>query len=399
MKVKKVIALIICSFFLFMMIAGCATPDDDIIDEPVYEPTITPVEVNEPYGYDYNEEDEDDFYPYDIDIVDFDAAIATFPPDTVMIRADNLVITWAELYVYLFNTFTETLNAFGTEIDLANEDSDLADLILEHSTDSAVSLLVYLYGFHLLNVEVTDEDLAVFNDDIAAIIEIYGGVEELENNLRATSGFYDFEVFVTMFKNEYYVNLLIDQLYGGDDVAFFDEIVTEYAEENGYMMALHILRMKTDGDDEIPRGEAENILERLIAQVDSDDFIDYFIELMFEYSEDEGGLMSFPEGYLFQHADMVAPFSNASEELGVGELSGVVETDFGFHIILRVPIDYDTVPIGVSSMGMSTTLRQIAALDNFEALQREWRDSINLEFTPEYYSIDIASVFRFNTNS
>jgi len=392
MKIKKTIALILCTSLLLLLVAGCVSLDD-IIDEPDYEQVVEPTEVDEPSVYDHNDED---FDSYDIALVDFDAAIATFPPDTVMIRADNLVVTWAELYVYLFNAFMETLNTFGSDIDLADEDSALADMILEHSTDSAISLLVYLYGFYLLDVDVTEEDLAVFNDDVAAIVEIYGGIEELEENLRETGGFYDFEVFVEMFRSEFNISLLIERLYG-DDSTFSDESIAEYAAENGYMMALHILRMKTpDGDDEISRGEAEDILEQLRAQEGTDDFIDFFKELMHEHSEDQGGLMSFPEGYLFQHDDMVAPFSNASEELAIGELSDIVETDFGFHIILRMPIDYDTVPIGISSAGMSMTLRQVAALDNFEELQREWRDSINLEFTAEYYSIDIASIFRFN---
>ena len=37
----------------------------------------------------------------------------------------------------------------------------------------------------------------------------------------------------------------------------------------------------------------------------------------------------------FERGQMQAPFEDATFALGVGEMSGIVETDSGFHLIFR----------------------------------------------------------------
>lgn len=60
---------------------------------------------------------------------------------------------------------------------------------------------------------------------------------------------------------------------------------------------------------------------------------------MNEYSED-GGLATNPDGYIFDSSDsLVGGFREATLALAVGEISDVVETDYGYHIMLRLPID------------------------------------------------------------
>jgi len=117
---------------------------------------------------------------------------------------------------------------------------------------------------------------------------------------------------------------------------------------------------------------------------------------MEEHSEDHGGMMSFPDGYLFQHEDMVPEFSDACADLEEGELSGIVETVYGYHVLLRIPIDFDAVPIAVANQGVSRTLRQLAAVGDFEGVREKWRESLNLEFSPEFNSIDLAKIFTSN---
>ena len=63
-----------------------------------------------------------------------------------------------------------------------------------------------------------------------------------------------------------------------------------------------------------------------------------FDALITEYNEDPG-MTSNPDGYYFGKGQMVEPFENAAYALADGEISGLVETDFGYHIIKRLPID------------------------------------------------------------
>src|SRR5690606_34993586 len=58
-----------------------------------------------------------------------------------------------------------------------------------------------------------------------------------------------------------------------------------------------------------------------------------FAELAKKNSEDEGSAVNGGDLDFFPRGAMVPPFEEAVFKLKKGELSGVVETDFGFHII------------------------------------------------------------------
>lgn len=83
------------------------------------------------------------------------------------------------------------------------------------------------------------------------------------------------------------------------------------------------------------RALAEDILSQLNA---SDDPSTLFDELMNEYSEDEG-LESSPEGYTATLGQMVSPYEKAALALSFGQVSGIVESEYGYHIIIRDQVE------------------------------------------------------------
>ena len=60
-----------------------------------------------------------------------------------------------------------------------------------------------------------------------------------------------------------------------------------------------------------------------------------FEDLVKEYTDEPGGGQRGGDLGKFRKGQMVGPFQDAVEKLKVGEASGVVETDFGYHVILR----------------------------------------------------------------
>ena len=112
--------------------------------------------------------------------------------------------------------------------------------------------------------------------------------------------------------------------------------------EYGYF-ADHILISTIDNETRQPLSE-EEILEKtalareiLTRLEDGGNSIELFNRLADEYSEDPGRQTN-PSGYLFTPGTMVAEFETATEGLGYGEISGLVQSDYGYHIILRKDI-------------------------------------------------------------
>ncbi len=60
-----------------------------------------------------------------------------------------------------------------------------------------------------------------------------------------------------------------------------------------------------------------------------------FDEMAKEYTDEPGGAERLGDLGLFDRGTMVKPFSDAAFLLKVGEVSEVVETKFGFHVIKR----------------------------------------------------------------
>lgn len=81
--------------------------------------------------------------------------------------------------------------------------------------------------------------------------------------------------------------------------------------------------------------QAEDILAQIRA---ADDPIAKFDELMNEFSEDgrnEDGSLASPDGYTTTLGEMVPGFERGALALKPGEISGLVESSYGYHIILR----------------------------------------------------------------
>jgi hypothetical protein len=130
----------------------------------------------------------------------------------------------------------------------------------------------------------------------------------------------------------------------GGQYAPTDDELTAYVEDNDLLVAKHILFMTIDPDtneslsDEEKaekKAQAEDVLAQLQAVENSEDLESTFDELMNEYSEDTG-LESNPDGYTFTSGDMVQEFEDATRALEPGQISDIVESDYGYHIILRL---------------------------------------------------------------
>ncbi len=107
-----------------------------------------------------------------------------------------------------------------------------------------------------------------------------------------------------------------------------DDDVRALLDTDAFVRCKHILIKNDTGEDPGEnRALAQSLLDRIHAGEDFD-------TLMNEYTEDPG-IRSEPGGYYFFRGEMEQTFENTSFALGVGEISEVVESSYGYHIIWR----------------------------------------------------------------
>ncbi len=122
-------------------------------------------------------------------------------------------------------------------------------------------------------------------------------------------------------------NLLYERLYFSGGVPLFDALKstkTDYAARYAaeYACAKHILCE----DEET----ANAVYEKAKNGEDFD-------ALVAEYGTDPGMTQN-PDGYVFTKGEMVLPFETAAFSAEIGEITPPVKTDYGYHVILRLPL-------------------------------------------------------------
>lgn len=120
--------------------------------------------------------------------------------------------------------------------------------------------------------------------------------------------------------------------------------IQDYIEANSIYRAKHILLLTKDMTTNQPLDEAviaekKATADDLLAQLRASSApLELFDQLMNEYSEDTG-LATNPDGYTTQPGAMVSEFEDTALALEVGEISDVVESVYGYHIILRLAVN------------------------------------------------------------
>ena len=395
MKRKKIYAIILCAAVFVTLLAACSDDAEEAL------PDEAPPQTLEPLPAEPAEDSEIDIQSY---IIDYDEAFAAFSPDTIMMTIGDYTVTWAELYAFIRNNISAILQ-YGDIHDWSDifyDDMSYADIVLKNAGETALTYKTVEYGAHKAGAVLSAEAVERMEEEYGMVAEQLGGEEELLKLLWDIDGISSRELFDYLRSVGYLIDATIAKMYGENGELLSDEDAAAYTILEGYLMAKHILRMKTEGDEDTALSEAEEILAKL-DDYDGDDLHAYFNDLMWEFTEDINsyGYITFPDGYLFQYGDMVPEFYDACSALEIGAYSDIVETTYGFHIIYRLPIDFDTIPTGYFMQyeyGMIgeedlMPLRNIIALELFDSEFGGWRDSLKVEYTSAYESLDLAKVF------
>lgn len=279
-------------------------------------------------------------------------AVSGLAGDEVVARLGEADITAGQLLYWLSQNIRSYLSQFGGQMTTLPWDSEMTEGVTfgQYMLDQALDAAV----LHALLRELAGQEGITPDPSVASGLEadyvdmvLQAGSDETRVTHMFWASMLTKELYITLNENSDLYNQLLEKRFGENSGRYpTDAEVNAYLDEVGRYKAKHILLATIDLDtreplDEATIAEKKALADDLLAQLRAaEDPIALFDELMNEHSEDTG-LESNPDGYTTRKGEMVPVFEETSLALKVGEISDVVESDFGYHIILRLPMDPD----------------------------------------------------------
>ncbi len=339
---------------------------------------------------------------------------AAYEPDQVVATYDGDEMTWREYYYSLnyYAGYIQYLRAMGAPFSgWDSKDLDTTRTNAELVRSSAQQDMLSYRSLEALaaekGVELDQDDQeqmqAVFDDGADSYGDGDGECtdEEAEAYEEYLDGqFIDRALFDRMSGISILSEKLFTAMYGQDGADYSDKDTLAYAEDQGVLACKHILLMTVDASTgenldeeqiEEKKAKADELYEQLKeVQEDPEELEELFDQLMNENSEDTG-LAANPDGYQFVPGVMVPIFETTTQDLEEYGLSEPVESDYGYHIILRLPVDPDGSFTG--SGGSGAPLRTTAAQEAFFADLQAVTDKADVVWEDGFEQVDIAEIF------
>jgi len=180
------------------------------------------------------------------------------------------------------------------------------------------------------DIKLNKDELASINDEAEAAAAYYGGDEQFMAVLAGSNMTGDVYYDLT-------AQALLDEKLRGFYIAEFsgfvkaDDATLEKDIVENFIRAKQVL-ISNDVNDDILANKA--LAEDIAARAAKGENFDKLIE---QYSED--GSQDTADGRYFTYGMMLEPFEEAAYALDEGEVSGVVESVVGYHVIQRLPLE------------------------------------------------------------
>jgi peptidyl-prolyl cis-trans isomerase C len=180
------------------------------------------------------------------------------------------------------------------------------------------------------NITVDD---STSNETIAEFLQAMGGESMVQNFLQRMN--FQRDELMASLKKDLVIRALLEERFT-KDIDVTDEQAREYFDSNqeqfimpDSVRARHILIRFKPGDTEQTKQEKRKKIEKLLERAKAGED---FATLARENSEDPAASRGGDLG-MFARGAMVASFDSAAFALDKGQISGIVETPYGYHLI------------------------------------------------------------------
>jgi len=189
-------------------------------------------------------------------------------------------------------------------------------VVLEEAVRIVAETKLFVDYARQLGITLAVDEMQMIGAHIEELMLQHGGREAFYQELR-DDGIWDTVHLADILGNMTIVdNLFFELMTNPDEFARFEAYMPEAIE-----------------------CDAESRAEAILARVHAGEDFDM---LMWFYGEDHG-MEIYPDGYTFIRGDMVIEFEEAALALEVGQISGLVSSGVGYHIIMRAEPDPENV--------------------------------------------------------
>lgn len=255
-------------------------------------------------------------------------SIATINDEPITMNCFNYCLSQVESYAaQSFNcSIADIAKMWGSSLGETTFGEYVADMTL----DQLILLKAGSQEAKKRGIELDADDIENIDKTMESIKQQLGSDEAYEAYFASCGST---EADARAFYEE---SALVDKLYSELEASYkaSDTEIKKYMDEN-YVRAKHIL-FATNGLTDEDKAAKKILAEETLAKIKKGDDFD---KLMTELGEDPGAKAQ-PEGYLFTKGEMVDEFEKSAFALKVGEVSDIVESAYGYHIIKRVEPNY-----------------------------------------------------------
>ena len=343
--------------------------------------------------------------PVQVLSVDYDAMRASHEPDEIVATCNGRDVHWDEYFYWVSynaaqveNYINSMATYYGMEVnwdDPWGQDTDqsFAEYV-PASAEEQIKQVNCIEDFAAENnVVLSDDTLAEIEEQLKSTITSTCGEDATEEDFNE----YLDQVYMTraLYDRMNQINYLYQQgytqLYGENGELVDDAAAIAYLEDNEYISANHILLMTMDSatgealDEETIAAQeqkAREIAAELQAIEDPQQLLARFAELKEEYCEDTGKV-TYPDGYTFTPGTMVTEFEDACNALADYQVSDPILTSYGYHIIIRLPLDPDKI-VEYSYEGTPLNARSLAANAEYASRMDAQYEKTSFEYVPGF---------------
>jgi hypothetical protein len=311
-------------------------------------------------------------------------------PDAVLLSVDGWDVT-AQRYLYWLTYNCDYISGYyqqaGKTVDWgeSHNGQTLAEYVMQQALNTSALYAEIESWAKQYGCEISEEDLSGIENEWEAACQQAGGEDAYLAQL-AYMGIDKGTAELT--SADYYLYDHLYELYNDESSELHptQAALDQYTQEQGFLTVDEIWVSTADVADgdttamQEKRERAEMILGKLNG---SSDPMEYFETLAGTYT-DETNRDDYPNGFTFAPGSGVMPeaFETAAKALAENTWSDVIETEQGFYIILRKPLDTDTV-----------------SSDYFDKLLKDAANSAEITYSDAYQTLDVADFYQKLTDA